>query len=128
MDLCNVFHKQSLPFPLMESFKETKVFRFSHISLMMTSIKVFMPFLLKCCLSFICTFSTHRCMCMYLIKLGPTEFLRASFSVIYPFDKYVLNSFNVLGLLLRATDIKMSSVTPFQFLQGLRMYWDKQLR
>lgn len=65
---------------------------------------------------------------MYLIKLGPTEFLRASFNVIYPFDKYVLNSFDVLGLLLRATDIKMSSVTPFQFLQGLRMYWDKQLR
>lgn len=60
---------------------------FSYISLMMTSIKVLMSILLKFCLSFnivnMCVYLIHRGggMCVCLIKLAPTEFLRASFSI-----------------------------------------------
>lgn len=44
-----MFHKQSIPFALKETFKETKVFPFLYISLMMMSITVLLSILYFVC-------------------------------------------------------------------------------
>lgn len=47
-------------------------------------------------------------------------------ALIYSCDKYVLDSFDVLGLLLGTTDIKMTKGDPFHLSQELRSDWEKQ--
>lgn len=48
-------------------------------------------------------------------------------TLIYSFNKNVLNSFDVLVWLLDATDIKMTKYDPFPDLLELRIYWEKQI-
>lgn len=74
-----------------------------------------------------CVFNIRGYMCLCLIKLTPTESLGLPLTLIYSFNKNVLNSFDVLVWLLDATDIKMTNYDPFPDLLELRIYWEKQI-